>query len=38
MHLAYGHHALFSSGIFRRHAMHPELKPLWQDLYSRTLH
>ena len=31
--VAYGHHALFSSGIFRRHAMRPELKPLWQDLY-----
>ncbi|HXM94935.1 MAG TPA: metallophosphoesterase [Candidatus Dormibacteraeota bacterium] len=32
--LAYGHHALFSSGIFRRHAIHPELKPLWMDLYA----
>jgi acid phosphatase type 7 len=32
--LAYGHHALFSSGVFKRHAIHPELKPLWQDLYS----
>jgi calcineurin-like phosphoesterase family protein len=32
--LAYGHHALFSSGIFRRHAVHPELKPLWRDLYA----
>lgn len=32
--LAYGHHALFSSGIFKRHAVHPELKPLWQDLYA----
>ncbi len=31
--LAYGHHALFSSGIFKRHAVHPELKPLWEDLY-----
>jgi acid phosphatase type 7 len=31
--VAYGHHALFSSGIFRRHAMSPKLKPLWQDLY-----
>jgi hypothetical protein len=31
--VAYGHHALFSSGIFKRHAMRPELKPLWQDLY-----
>ena len=32
--LAYGHHALFSSGIFKRHAVHPELKQLWQDLYD----
>jgi acid phosphatase type 7 len=32
--LAYGHHALFSSGVFKRHAVHPELKPLWQDLYA----
>lgn len=31
--VAYGHHALFSSGIFKRHAMRPEVKPLWQDLY-----
>jgi hypothetical protein len=32
--LAYGHHALFSSGVFKRHAIHPELRPFWQDLYS----
>jgi acid phosphatase type 7 len=32
--LAYGHHALFSSGIFKSHAIHPELKTLWQDLYA----
>jgi hypothetical protein len=32
--IAYGHHALFSSGVFQRHAVHPELKPLWQDLYA----
>ena len=32
--LAYGHHALFSSGVFRSHAVHPELKPLWEDLYA----
>jgi len=32
--LAYGHHALFSSGIFKSHAVHPELKALWQDLYA----
>lgn len=32
--VAYGHHALFSSGFFKKHAIHPELKPLWQDLYA----
>jgi hypothetical protein len=32
--LAYGHHALFSSGVFRSHAIHPELKELWRDLYA----
>jgi hypothetical protein len=32
--LAYGHHALFSSGVFRSHAIHPELKELWLDLYA----
>jgi hypothetical protein len=32
--LAYGHHALFSSGVFKNHAVHPELKPLWEDLYA----
>ena len=32
--LAYGHHALFSSGVLRSHAVHPELKQLWQDLYA----
>ena len=32
--VAYGHHALFSSGVFRSHAVHPELKPLWADLYE----
>jgi hypothetical protein len=32
--LAFGHHALFSSGVFKKHAMHPELKPLWEDLYA----
>ena len=32
--LAYGHHALFSSGFFSRHAMHPEVRPLWQALYE----
>lgn len=32
--LAYGHHALFSSGVFRKHAVHSELKQLWEDLYA----
>ncbi len=32
--LAYGHHALFSSGVFKSHAIHPELKQLWQNLYT----
>jgi hypothetical protein len=32
--LAYGHHALFSSGVFQKHAVHPELKQLWEDLYA----
>ena len=32
--VAYGHHALFSSGIFRKHAVHPELKQIVQDLYA----
>jgi acid phosphatase type 7 len=32
--LAYGHHALFSSGVFTKHAVHPELKQLWEDLYA----
>ncbi len=32
--IAYGHHALFSSGLFKAHAIHPELRPLWRDLYA----
>ena len=32
--LAYGHHALFSSGLIGRHAEHPELAAFWQDLYD----
>jgi acid phosphatase type 7 len=32
--LAYGHHAMFSSGLFGRHARHPELQPFWADLYA----
>jgi len=32
--VAFGHHALYSSGVFRSHAVHPELKDLWRDLYQ----
>lgn len=32
--IAYGHHALFSSGMYRKHAVHPELKQIVQDLYA----
>ena len=32
--LAYGHHPLFSSGLFKKHAVHPQLRPLWEDLYA----
>jgi hypothetical protein len=32
--IAFGHHALFSSGVFQKHAVHAELKQLWQDLYA----
>jgi acid phosphatase type 7 len=32
--LAYGHHALFSSGILSKHAIHPELRQIWRDLYA----
>jgi hypothetical protein len=32
--IAYGHHPLFSSGIFEKHARHPELFAFWQDLYD----
>jgi hypothetical protein len=32
--VAYGHHALYSSGVFRKHAIHPELVPFWEDLYA----
>jgi hypothetical protein len=31
--IAYGHHSLFSSGILPSHAIHPELRGFWQDLY-----
>ncbi len=30
--VAYGHHALYSSGVFKSHAIHPELRELWRDL------
>jgi len=32
--LAYSHQALFSSGLLKTHAIHPELKVFWQDLYD----
>ncbi|HLZ13557.1 MAG TPA: metallophosphoesterase [Candidatus Acidoferrum sp.] len=32
--VAFGHHALYSSGVLRSHAIHPELRQLWQDLYQ----
>jgi hypothetical protein len=32
--LAYGHHALFSSGLIEKHAEHPELAAFWRDLYD----
>jgi len=32
--LAYGHHALFSSGVLKSHALHPNLKQFWEDLYA----
>ncbi len=32
--LAYGHHALFSSGVYKEHALHPRLRPFWEDLYA----
>jgi acid phosphatase type 7 len=32
--MAYGHHPLFSSGLLPSHAMHPELRDLWRDLYA----
>ena len=32
--VAFGHHALYSSGVFKSHAIHPELRQLWRDLYN----
>ena len=31
--VAFGHHALYSSGVFKSHAVHLELRDLWRDLY-----
>ena len=32
--LAYWHHPLFSSGVKPSHALHPEMRPIWQALYE----
>jgi acid phosphatase type 7 len=32
--LAYSHQALFSSGLLKTHAIHPELEEFWRDLYA----
>jgi 3',5'-cyclic AMP phosphodiesterase CpdA len=32
--VAFGHHALYSSGVFPSHAVHSELRDLWRDLYA----
>ena len=32
--IAYGHHALYSSGLLKWHAIHQELRDLWRDLYT----
>jgi hypothetical protein len=32
--IAFGHHALYSSGVLKKHALHPELRELWRDLYA----
>lgn len=32
--LAYGHHAMYSSGLLAKHARHPELEAFWEDLYA----
>jgi hypothetical protein len=34
--LAYGDHALFSSGMLAKHARHAELRVFWQDCTPRT--
>jgi hypothetical protein len=32
--IAYGHHPLFSSGLLPSHAMRPQLRDMWRDLYA----
>lgn len=32
--LAFGHHALFSSGLSEKHARHSALRAFWQDMYA----
>jgi acid phosphatase type 7 len=32
--VAYGHYAMYSSGIFSWHARHTELRTFWEDLYA----
>jgi hypothetical protein len=32
--IAFGHHALYGSGVLKKHALHPELRELWRDLYA----
>jgi hypothetical protein len=32
--VAYGHHALYSSGVLVKHARHEELQAFWKDLYA----
>jgi acid phosphatase type 7 len=32
--IAFGHHALYSSGFYSSHARHTELRPFWEDLYA----
>jgi len=32
--LAFGHSALFSSGLSTKHSRHKELRPFWKDLYA----
>jgi hypothetical protein len=32
--LSYWHHPLFSSGVKPEHALHPEMRPIWQALYE----